>query len=191
MPNPTTSKSNDLHQHERASPVEAAARMRLVAEGERLLASVAAPRPWRQSLTDDTMILTMDSREVAAIDGDYNSPDEWPTMEANAALIVFAVNNLPALLRAASENVSLREQVVSANEQRDAAEQLTEVRLREVGELREALLGAEKAVQAAFGQADAEFRDHDKRAAKHEATIREWRTQRDAALAPQAEAGEG
>lgn len=163
MPNPTTSKSNDLHQHERASPVD-------VAEGERLLASVAAPRPWRQSLTDDTMILTMDSREVAAIDGDYNSPDEWPTMEANAALIVFAVNNLPALLRAASE--------------RDAA-------VREVGELREALLGAEKAVQAAFGQADAEFRDHDKRAAKHEATIREWRTQRDAALAPQAEAGEG
>jgi len=74
-----------------------------VAEGERLLASVAAPRPWRQSLTDDTMILTMDSREVAAIDGDYNSPDEWPVMEANAALIVFAVNNLPALLRAASE----------------------------------------------------------------------------------------
>jgi len=92
-----------------------------VAEGERLLASVAAPRPWRQSLTDDTMILTMDSREVAAIDGDYNSPDEWPVMEANAALIVFAVNNLPALLRAASE--------------RDAA-------VREAERLREAMLSA-------------------------------------------------
>jgi len=86
-----------------------------VAEGRRLLASVAAPRPWRQSLTDDTMILT------AAIDGDYNSPDEWPVMEANAALIVFAVNNLPALLRAASE--------------RDAA-------VREAERLREAMLSA-------------------------------------------------
>lgn len=88
--------------------------------------------------------------------------------ETVALYQAWAFDNAEALLTAASE--------------RDAA-------VREVGELREALLGAEKAVQAAFGQADAEFRDHDKRAAKHEATIREWRTQRDAALASAAPGG--
>ena len=168
-PNPTTSKSNDLHQHERASPVEAAARMRLVAEGRRLWENAKAA------------LAAEKAYEISNVQ----------CYETVALYQAWAFDNAEALLTAASENVSLREQVVSANEQRDAAEQLTEVRLREVGELREALLGAEKAVQAAFGQADAEFRDHDKRAAKHEATIREWRTQRDAALAPQAEAGEG
>lgn len=118
-PNPTTSKRS-LHQHERASPVEAAARMRLVAEGRRLLAEVTS-LPWRTAATDDTCVVDADNEEVCALAGNYCSHDEWPQMEARAALIVFAVNNLPALLRTASENVSLREQVVSANEQRDAA----------------------------------------------------------------------
>ena len=113
MPNPTTSKSNDLHQHERASPVD-------VAEGRRLLAEVTS-LPWRTAATDDTCVVDADNEEVCALAVNYCSYDEWPQMEARAALIVFAVNNLPALLRAASENVSLREQVVSANEQRDAA----------------------------------------------------------------------
>lgn len=80
-----------------------------IAEGERLLAA-SAPGPWRQSLSDDTVILTMDSREVCNIDGDYNSPDDWPTMEANAALIVFARNNLPTHLAAARREAALREE---------------------------------------------------------------------------------
>ena len=102
-----------------------------VAEGERLLAEVAS-LPWRTAATDDTCVVDADNEEVCALAVNYCSYDEWPQMEARAALIVFAVNNLPALLRAASENVSLREQVVSANEQRDAA-------VREVERLRDAL----------------------------------------------------
>jgi len=95
VPNPTTSKSFDLHQHERASPVD-------VAEGRRLLAEVTS-LPWRTAATDDTCVVDADNEEVCALAGNYCSHDEWPQMEARAALIVFAVNNLPALLRAASE----------------------------------------------------------------------------------------
>jgi hypothetical protein len=84
-----------LHQHERASPVD-------VAEGRRLLAEVTS-LPWRTAATDDTCVVDADNEEVCALAGNYCSHDEWPQMEARAALIVFAVNNLPALLTAASE----------------------------------------------------------------------------------------
>lgn len=46
-----------------------------------------APGPWRTSLTDDTVIVDASGREVAAVGGDYNDPDTWPIMEANARLI--------------------------------------------------------------------------------------------------------
>lgn len=57
-----------------------------------------APLPWKLSLTDDTMIIDATGREVCAIDGDYNSPDDWPIMEANAAHIVHCVNTYPILV---------------------------------------------------------------------------------------------
>ena len=55
------------------------------------------PGPWVTSATDDTVVIDATGREVAAIDGDYNDPDTWPQMEANARLIAAA----PELLEAA------------------------------------------------------------------------------------------
>ena len=48
------------------------------------------PGPWVTSATDDTVVIDATGREVAAIDGDYNDPDTWPQMEANARLIAAA-----------------------------------------------------------------------------------------------------
>ena len=48
--------------------------------------------PWRTSLPDDTTIIGPDREGVATMLGDYDADDEWPVMEANAALIVRAVN---------------------------------------------------------------------------------------------------
>ena len=43
--------------------------------------------PWRVGPVDDTVVIAPDGSEVAAIDGDYNEPDLWPVMEANARRI--------------------------------------------------------------------------------------------------------
>lgn len=56
-----------------------------------------SPGPWTVSPTDDTVVIDADTREVAAIDGDYNDPDTWPQMEANALLIAAAPDILEAL----------------------------------------------------------------------------------------------
>jgi len=57
----------------------------------RAAAEKAAPGPWEVGPVDDTVVTHIGADglryEVAGIDGDYNSPDEWPTMEANAAHI--------------------------------------------------------------------------------------------------------
>jgi len=113
VPNPTTSKSFDLHQHERASPVD-------VAEGRRLLAEVTS-LPWRTAATDDTCVVDADNEEVCALAGNYGSQDEWPQMEARAALIVFAVNHLPALLSAARQAERMRKALEELSEKLDAA----------------------------------------------------------------------
>ena len=55
------------------------------------------PGPWRVSLTDDTVVVDATGHEVAAIDGDYNDPDTWPLMEANARVIAAAPDLLSAL----------------------------------------------------------------------------------------------
>ncbi len=60
------------------------------------------PGPWRVGPVDDTIVTDADGKEVAAIDGDYNSPDEWPRMEANARLISAAPDLLDALKRLTS-----------------------------------------------------------------------------------------
>lgn len=53
--------------------------------------------PWVLSATDDTVVIDATGLEVAAIDGDYNDPDTWPQMEANARLIAAAPEMLDAL----------------------------------------------------------------------------------------------
>ena len=62
-------------------------------------AGTHTPGPWRVGPVDDTVVTDADGKEVAAIDGDYNSPDEWPRMEANARLIAAAPELLDALKR--------------------------------------------------------------------------------------------
>lgn len=59
------------------------------------------PGPWKVSPTDDTVVIDATGAEVAAIDGDYNDPDTWPQMEANARLIAAA----PDLLSEAKKQV--------------------------------------------------------------------------------------
>lgn len=57
----------------------------------RAAAEKATPGPWEVGPVDDTVVTHLGADglryEIAGIDGDYNSPDEWPTMEANAAHI--------------------------------------------------------------------------------------------------------
>lgn len=45
------------------------------------------PGPWRVGPVDDTRVESADGSEVADIDGDYNQPETWPVMEANARRI--------------------------------------------------------------------------------------------------------
>ena len=59
------------------------------------------PGPWVVGPIDDTAVTHLGKDgiryEVAAVDGDYNDPDEWPIMEANARLIAAAPDLLAAL----------------------------------------------------------------------------------------------
>lgn len=52
------------------------------------------PGPWVVGPVDDCVVTHMGSDgvryTVAEIDGDYNQPDTWPIMEANARLIAAA-----------------------------------------------------------------------------------------------------
>lgn len=59
------------------------------------LAKAITPGPWRVGPVDDTRVEDADGNEVAEIDGDYNQPETWPLMEANAEAIAL----LPALIR--------------------------------------------------------------------------------------------
>ena len=63
------------------------------------------PGPWVVGPVDDTVVTHLGADgtcyEIAAIDGDYNDPDTWPIMEANARLIAAApelLDTLTALL---------------------------------------------------------------------------------------------
>lgn len=56
-----------------------------------------APGPWHVGPVDDTMVTDAAGCEVAAVDGDYNDPDLWPVMEANARLIAAAPEMLAEL----------------------------------------------------------------------------------------------
>lgn len=56
------------------------------------------PGPWKVHPVDDCTVVASDGSEVAAIDGDYNQPDTWPIMEANARLIAAAPDLYEALV---------------------------------------------------------------------------------------------
>ena len=43
--------------------------------------------PWKVGPVDDTRVEDAKGNEVAQIDGDYNKPETWHIMEANARLI--------------------------------------------------------------------------------------------------------
>lgn len=62
-----------------------------------------SPGPWRLSLTDDTIVLDANGNEVADISGDYNDPELWPVMEANARLIAAADDMWRALRTIAND----------------------------------------------------------------------------------------
>lgn len=55
------------------------------------------PGPWHVGPVDDTRVEDSYGNEVAQIDGDYNHPDTWPIMEANAHLIAAAPDLYEAL----------------------------------------------------------------------------------------------
>ena len=59
------------------------------------------PGPWVVGPVDDTVVTHLGAdgvrREVAQIDGNYNEPDLWPVMEANARLIAAAPDVAEAL----------------------------------------------------------------------------------------------
>lgn len=69
------------------------------------------PGPWRLHLVDDTTIIDKSGRFVASVcggdedlvDQDYNNPDEWPILEANARLIASAPDLLEALKHARNQ----------------------------------------------------------------------------------------
>lgn len=55
------------------------------------------PGPWKVGPVDETLVATDDGKEVAQICGDYNQPETWPVMEANAHLIAAAPELYEAL----------------------------------------------------------------------------------------------
>lgn len=68
-----------------------------------------APGPWRIGSVDDTVVFAADGSEIAAIDGDYNEPDLWPMMEANARRIARVPAMEETLISQAAEIERLRE----------------------------------------------------------------------------------
>ena len=58
------------------------------------------PAPWRVGPVDDCRVEDALGNEVAQIDGDYNQPETWPVMEANARLIAASPDMLDALIEA-------------------------------------------------------------------------------------------
>ena len=64
--------------------------------------------PWRLHLVDDTTVIDSNGRFVASVcggddelgDQDYNNPDEWPALEANARLIAAAPELLAGCIKA-------------------------------------------------------------------------------------------
>lgn len=69
-----------------------------------------AKSPWRVGPVDDTLVVDADGNEVCQVDGDYNHPDTWVIMEANARLIASSPDLLEAGL--AQTNIINRAQSI-------------------------------------------------------------------------------
>ena len=100
-----------------------------------------APGPWKVSPTDDTTVITHDRNMVAEIDGDYNEPDLWPIMEANARLIAAAPDMRETILALCdaldelrADNERLQKAIIR---QAGAAKTLRECTLAEVQHLKD------------------------------------------------------
>jgi len=78
-----------------------------LAEAGKVLEGVT-PGPWRVGPVDDCRVEDANGNEVAQIDGDYNQPETWPLMEANARFIAWCREGVPALL---AQNAALRAKV--------------------------------------------------------------------------------
>lgn len=76
----------------------------------------ATPGPWRVGPVDDTIVTAPDGTTVAEIDGDYNSPDLWPMMEANARLIAAAPDLAQALIASEAARKLAEERLAKAVE---------------------------------------------------------------------------
>lgn len=63
--------------------------------------------PWRTSLPDSTLVIGRDGDDVTRMDGDYET--DYARMEADAALIVRAVNAHDALVEVAQYAAELFE----------------------------------------------------------------------------------
>lgn len=75
-----------------------------------------APGPWRVGPVDDTVVVAADGSEIAAIDGDYNEPDLWPMMEANARRIARVPDMEETLISQAAEIERLKYQIHEASD---------------------------------------------------------------------------
>lgn len=73
--------------------------------------TAGTPGPWRVGPVDDTVVIAPDGSEVAAIDGDYNEPDLWPVMEANARRIARLPELEQAYLDLTAENATLKQRI--------------------------------------------------------------------------------
>lgn len=73
----------------------------VVEEAAKVLEGVT-PGPWRVGPVDDCRVEDALGNEVAQIDGDYNQPDTWPLMEANARFIAWCREGVPALIALAT-----------------------------------------------------------------------------------------
>lgn len=74
------------------------------------------PGPWRVGPVDDTVVVAADGSEIAAIDGDYNEPDLWPMMEANARRIARVPDMEETILSLAAEIERLKYQIHEASD---------------------------------------------------------------------------
>lgn len=72
-----------------------------LAEAGKVLEGVT-PGPWRVGPVDDCRVEDANGNEVAQIDGDYNQPETWPQMEANARFIAWCREGVPALIALAT-----------------------------------------------------------------------------------------
>ena len=79
-----------------------------LAEAGKVLEGVT-PGPWRVGPVDDCRVEDANGNEVAQIDGDYNQPETWPLMEANARFIAWCREGVPALLaRIAAQEAQIK-----------------------------------------------------------------------------------